>query len=67
MQDKELLAKIQKQIPEFDAEQNDGSWIWTFRCDEQQEGSDTLVECFIDFAAKSVNAADAMMGDDEER
>lgn len=67
LSNKELLSKIQQQIPEFDAEQNEGSWIWTFRCLEQEEGSGSLTECFINFVATIIDTADAEMGlDDEE-
>lgn len=62
MNNKELLTKIQSQIPEFYAEQNDGTWIWTYRCLEQQDGSDNLIECFINFTKTILDLDDKEMG-----
>lgn len=62
MTNAELLTKIRQRIPEFYAEQNDGSWIWGFRCAEQEESSDTLIECLIDFAATAIVYGDDVMG-----
>ncbi len=69
MEPKELLAKIKQQIPEFDAEQSNSGWSWTFRCAEQETDScGSLIECFIDFAAKNVLFLDEAQGlmDDED-
>lgn len=57
----EILTKIQNQIPEFDAKQIDGGWVWTYRCTESEK-FDTLIDCFIDFAATMANDADELMG-----
>lgn len=58
LSDRALLQAIRNKIPDFDAEQHDGSWIWVFGCDcdEAEEGTDSLIESFIDFAAKYVLA-----------
>ena len=68
MTDKQLLDLIQAKIPEFDSEKNDGSWVWTYRCFEAEEGSDTLIESFINFTATILKADDEAMelNDDDE-
>lgn len=61
-----LLYLIQQQIPEFDAQPINRNWMWIYRGEIQQSETQTLVECFIDFAATLANAAsDFGLVDDE--